>query len=117
MRVKRGKRKKQRHKKYLKAAKGYRGAGSKRYRTARNLVEKAMQYSTRDRKVRKREYRALWITRINAACRENGMSYSAFISGMKKAGVILDRRVLQEIATNDSDAMSQLVSLAKDSIS
>lgn len=112
MRVKRGTRKKQRHKKYLKAAKGFRGAGSKRYRTARNLVEKGMQYSTRDRKNKKRTMRALWITRINAACRENNISYSDFIAGLKAADILLDRHVLQEIAASDSEAFSKIAESA-----
>jgi len=112
MRVKRGSRKNQRHKKYLKAAKGYRGAGSKRYRTARNLVEKGMQYATRDRKNKKRTMRALWITRINAACRANNVSYSEFIAGMKKADILIDRHVLQEIAGSDSEAFSKIVEAA-----
>ncbi|NLB34956.1 MAG: 50S ribosomal protein L20 [Elusimicrobia bacterium] len=104
--------KKRRHKKFLKAAKGYRGAGSKRYKTAKNLVEKGMVYSTIDRKNKKRTMRALWIARINAACQMNGVSYSDFIAGLKKADILIDRHVLQEIANSDSEAFSKIVEAA-----
>ncbi|MGM0441552.1 MAG: 50S ribosomal protein L20 [Elusimicrobiota bacterium] len=115
MRVKRGKNKKKRHKKYLKEAKGYSHAKSKRYKNARNQVEKSWQYSTRDRKTKKREMRKLWITRINAACRQRDMSYSKFIHGLKEAEVEIDRRMMQQIAMDDPEAFSELVKLSKNS--
>jgi large subunit ribosomal protein L20 len=115
MRVKRGKVKRRRHKKYLKAAKGYAHAKSHRYRMAKNQVEKSMQYATRDRKVKKRVMRKLWITRINAACRAKGLSYSKFISGLKKANILLNRKVLQDIALQDAAAIEHLVSLSQKS--
>ncbi len=115
MRVKRGQVKRRRHKKYLKAAKGYAHAKSHRYRTAKNQVEKSLQYATRDRKRKKRIMRSLWITRINVACRAYGISYSKFINGLKKANIIINRKLLQEIALVDSGALKQLISLAQNS--
>ncbi|TFB10792.1 50S ribosomal protein L20 [Candidatus Marinimicrobia bacterium MT.SAG.3] len=97
---------KSRHKKILKAAKGYRGGRSKLYKTAKESVDKALMYSYRDRKKRKGDFRRLWIVRINAAARLNGLSYSNFIAGMNAAGIILDRKVLSDIAVNDSEAFS-----------
>jgi len=94
MRVKRGVRARKRRKKILKLAKGYRGGRSKLYRTAADAVDKALQYAYRDRRARKRDFRRLWITRINAAARINNLSYSRFIQGLKKAGVELDRKIL-----------------------
>ncbi|MBN1327089.1 MAG: 50S ribosomal protein L20 [Candidatus Cloacimonetes bacterium] len=105
---------KRRKKKYLKAAKGYVGGRSKLYRTARQAVEKGWQYAYRDRKVRKREFRRLWIIRINAAARMNELSYSRLISGLKKAGVEIDRKVLAHLAYHDGEAFSELCTLAKD---
>ncbi len=113
MRIKRGKTAKARHKKYLKMAKGYRGARSKLYETARETVERALVYAYRDRKVRKREFRKLWIMRINAAAREHGMSYSKFIHGLTQAGVELNRKVLADIAVRDKDAFAKVAELAK----
>lgn len=113
MRVKRGMAAHRRHKKYLDLAKGYRGARSKLYRTAREAVERALVYSYRDRKVRKREFRKLWILRINAGARESGLSYSRFMDGLKKAGIALDRKVLADLAVRAKDDFAQLVTLAK----
>ena len=102
-----------RHKKILKLAKGYFGARSKQYRTAKQSVMRAMAASFAGRKQTKREYRRLWIARINAAARINGMSYSRFMSGLKSAGVNLNRKMLAEMAVNDSGAFAQLVDMAK----
>ncbi len=102
-----------RRKRYLTAAKGYRGARSKLYRTAREAVEKGLQYAYRDRRNRKRDFRKLWIARINAATRQNGMSYSRFINGLKKANVELDRKVLAELAVSDQASFAKLVEVAK----
>jgi large subunit ribosomal protein L20 len=113
MRVKRGVTAHRRHKKYLKLAKGYRGGRSKLYRTAREAVERALVYSYRDRKVRKREFRKLWILRINAGARESGLSYSRFMDGLKKAGILLDRKVLADLAVRCKDDFAQLVTMAK----
>ena len=105
-----------RHKSYLVAARGYRGGRSRLYRTAREAVERAMAYAFRDRKARKRDFRKLWIIRINAAARKNGVPYGQFISGLKKAGVQLDRKMLAEIAVNDAPAFSRLVDLSKENL-
>lgn len=113
MRVKRGMAAHRRHKKYLDLAKGYRGARSKLYRTAREAVERALVYSYRDRKVRKREFRKLWILRINAGARESGLSYSRFMDGLKKAGIALDRKVLADLAVRCKEDFAQLVAMAK----
>ena len=102
-RVKRGVTAKSRHKKVLSKAKGYYGARSKLYKTAKQAVIKAGQYAYRDRRQRKRQFRALWIARINAAERENGLSYSRLIDGLKKAGIELDRKVLADIAHADPE--------------
>ncbi|MCK4311780.1 MAG: 50S ribosomal protein L20 [Candidatus Cloacimonetes bacterium] len=104
---------KKRRKKYLKAAKGYVGGRSKLYRTARQAVEKGWQYAYRDRKVRKREFRRLWIIRINAAARMNDLSYSKLINGLKKAEVEIDRKVLAHLAFHDMEAFSKLCDIAK----
>lgn len=93
-----------RRKKILKQAKGYYGARSRSYRVARQAVIKAGQYAYRDRRQRKRQFRALWITRINAAARENGLSYSRFMNGLDKAGIAIDRKVLAELAVEDKAA-------------
>ena len=94
-------------------AKGYYGAKSRTYRAAKEQVQHSLQYVYRDRRNKKREIRRLWITRINAACRINGMSYSVFMNGLKKAGVELDRKVLSDMAIADPDAFAQLVAIAK----
>ena len=112
-RVKRGVVAKARHKKVLKKAKGYYGARSKIYRVAKQAVIKAGQYAYRDRRQRKRQFRALWITRINAAARLNGLSYSRFINGLSRAGVEVDRKILADIAVHDADAFTALAEQAK----
>jgi large subunit ribosomal protein L20 len=112
-RVKRGFKARRRRKKVLKAAKGYRGGLSKQFRTASTSVNRAGMYAYRDRRNRKREFRRLWIIRINAAAREHGLSYSRFISGLQKAGVNLDRKILADMAVRDPAAFSQLASMAQ----
>ncbi|WNV04381.1 50S ribosomal protein L20 [Candidatus Methylospira mobilis] len=112
-RVKRGVTAHARHKKVLKLAKGYYGARSRVYRVAKQAVIKAGQYAYRDRRQRKRQFRALWIARINAAARECGLSYSRFIDGLKKAAIDLDRKVLADMAVYDKDAFAALVKLVK----
>ena len=112
-RVKRGVTTHARHKKVLDLAKGYRGRGSTAYRIAIEKVEKGLQYAYRDRRAKKRNFRALWIQRINAGCRENGMTYSQFIAGMAKAGIELDRKVMAELAATDAAAFTALVSQAQ----
>jgi len=112
-RVKRGVTARARHKKVLKAAKGYQGARSRVYRVAKQAVIKAGQYAYRDRRQRKRQFRRLWIARINAAARMNGLSYSVFINGLKKSSIEIDRRVLADIAVFDKVGFSALVEQAK----
>lgn len=112
-RVKRGVTARSRHKKVLDKAKGYYGARSKVYRVAKQAVIKAGQYAFRDRRVRKREFRALWITRINAAARLHGLSYSRLIDGLRKAEVDIDRKVLADIAVHDPDAFGAIAAQAK----
>ncbi len=112
-RVKGGFKTRQRRNKVLKAAKGYRGAQSKLYRTAAVAVNRAGQYAYRDRRVRKRDFRRLWIVRINAAARENGLSYSQFMGGLHGAGIDLDRKVLADMAVHDSAAFAQVVNMIK----
>ncbi len=112
-RVKRGVVARRRHKKILKQAKGYYGARSRVFRVAKQAVIKAGQYAYRDRRQRKRQFRALWITRINAASRANGLNYSRFIAGLKKANVALDRKVLADIAVHDKAAFTAIVEKAK----
>lgn len=102
-----------RKKKWLKRAKGFWGGRHRLYRTARETVQRAMAYATRDRKKKRRNYRALWIVRLNAACREHGMSYSRFIAGLKKAKIELNRRSLAELAVRDSDSFGRLVEAVK----
>lgn len=103
-----------RHKKrVLKAAEGQWGGRSRFYKRAKESVAKGMMYSYRDRKAKKREFRALWIVRINAACRECGISYSRFIAGMNKAKIVLDRKVLADIAVTDKKAFAKLVEVVK----
>lgn len=104
---------KRRKRRVLKAAKGQFGDRSRRYRLAKESVARAMRYATRDRKVRKREFRSLWITRINAACRELDFTYSRLIMGLKKAEVTLDRKILADMAVNDSAAFKKLVEVAQ----
>lgn len=112
-RIKRGVTAHARHKKVIKAAKGYRGRGKNVYRVAVERVEKAMQYAYRDRRVRKRDFRGLWIQRINAATREAGMTYSTFMDGLKKAGIELDRKILAELAVSEPEAFKSLVEQAQ----
>ena len=112
MRVKRGFKARRRRKKVLQLAKGYRGGRSKLFRTASNAVDKALMYAYRDRKARKRDYRRLWIARINAATRMNDVSYSKFMHGLKLAQIDLDRKVLADLAISDPAAFSQIVSTA-----
>jgi len=102
-----------RRKKILKLAKGYFDAKSKWFRIANQAVMKSGVYAYRDRKARKRDFRKLWITRINAAARQNGMSYSRFINGLKKAGITLNRKMLAEMAVNDAEAFANLVEQVK----
>jgi len=112
-RVKRGVQAHAKHKKVLKQARGYYGARSKVYRVAKQAVIKAGQYAYRDRRVKKRQFRSLWIQRINAAARMNGLSYSRMINGLNKAGVEIDRKMLADIAVHDMPAFSQLAEKAK----
>ena len=112
-RVKNGAVTKARHKKVLKQAKGYFGSKHRLYKSAKEQLMHSGQYAFRDRKQKKREFRKLWITRINAACRENGISYSRFIEGLNKAGVLVNRKMLSEIAINDPKAFTELVEVAK----
>ena len=115
-RVKRGVTAKARHKKVLALAKGYRGRRNAVYRIAKEAVMKAGQYAYRDRRVKKREFRALWIARINAAVRELGMSYSVFMNGLKKASIDIDRRVLADLAVHDKAAFTKIAEQAKASL-
>lgn len=112
-RVKRGVTARARHKKVMEQAKGYRGARSRVYRVAKQAVIKSGQYAYRDRKARKREFRALWIQRINAGAREQGLSYSRFINGLQRAGVELDRKVLADLAVHDKPAFAALAEQAR----
>ncbi|MCC5793732.1 MAG: 50S ribosomal protein L20 [Chromatiales bacterium] len=112
-RVKRGVTTKARHKKILGKAKGYYGARRKTIKVAKQAVTKAGQYAYRDRRVRKREFRALWITRINAAARANGLSYSRFIAGLQGAGIEIDRKVLADLAVHDAEGFAALAERAR----
>jgi len=112
-RVKRGVQARRRHKKILKQAKGYYGARSRVFRVAKQAVIKAGQYAYRDRRQRKRQFRALWIARINAAARINGLSYSKFINGLKLAAIEIDRKVLADIAVYDKAAFTAIAEQAK----
>ena len=112
-RVKGAMRTRARHKKILKLAKGYFGAKSKLFRMANQAVMKSLNYAYGDRRAKKRDFRKLWIARINAAARINGLSYSRFISGLKKSGIELNRKVLADMAVNDAAAFAQLAELAK----
>jgi len=102
-----------RHKKVIKAAKGYRGRRKSCFRVATQAVDKARQYAYRDRKAKKREFRRLWIARINAAARLNGLSYSRFMHGLSEAGIELDRKVLADIAVRDAEGFAKLVETAR----
>lgn len=115
-RVKRGVTAHAKHKKVLKQARGYYGARSKIYRVAKQAVIKAGQYAYRDRRQRKRQFRSLWIARINAGARENGLSYSRMIDGLNKAEVEVDRKVLADLAVHDKAAFAALASKAKDTL-
>jgi len=116
MRVKAGSVTRKKHKKILKLAEGYRGASSKRYRTANEAVLHAMKNAYVHRRERKREFRSLWIIRINALSREYGLSYSKMIDGLKKAGVEIDRKMLADLAVNDQEAFEALVNQAKETL-
>jgi large subunit ribosomal protein L20 len=111
-RVKRGFKARRRRNKVLKLAKGYRGARSKLFRSATEAVDRALNYAFRDRRVKKRDFRSLWIVRINAASRINGLPYSKFIFGLKKANIQIDRKVLADIAVTDPNGFSQIAALA-----
>ena len=113
MRVKRGLAAHRRHKKYLSAAKGFRGGRSRLYRTAREAVERSLQYSFIGRKHRKRDFRTLWILRINAGARLNGLSYSRLMHGLNKAGIALNRKVLADLAVYHKDDFAKVVEMAK----
>ncbi|MFO7459690.1 MAG: 50S ribosomal protein L20 [Desulfatiglandales bacterium] len=112
-RVKRGFKARQRRNKVLKAAKGFRGGHSKLYKTAFITLSRARMFAYRDRRTKKREFRSLWITRINAAARQNGLSYSKLMGGLQRAGVDLDRKVLADMAVNDPAAFVQVANLVK----
>ncbi len=115
-RVKKGVTAHRRHKKILKLAKGYRGAKSKQFKKANETVMKALYYARRDRRAKKGEFRQLWIARINAAARINGISYSRLINGLTKAGVAVNRKMLADLAVNDSAAFTKLVEVAKEQL-
>lgn len=112
MRVKRGFKARHRRQKVLKLARGFRGGRSKLFRTAAGTLDRALRYAYRDRKARKRDFRALWITRINAAVRMNNLSYSKFMHGLKQANVELDRKVLAELAVSDPTGFAQIARMA-----
>jgi len=113
MRVKTGIVRRRRHKKLLKQAKGFFSGRRKHFRKAKEQLERSLVYAYRDRRNKKRDFRRLWITRINAACRLNGMSYSKFIHGLNKAGIELDRKILADMAMNDPAAFTKVVEAAK----
>ena len=115
-RIKRGVTAKARHKKVLKQAKGYQGARSRVFRVAKQAVTKAGQYAYRDRRQRKRQFRSLWITRINAGAREHGLSYSRLIAGLKQGGIELDRKILAELAVNDKEAFAAVAVRARNAL-
>jgi large subunit ribosomal protein L20 len=112
-RVKRGVTARARHKKVIKQAEGYRGRSKNVYRAAVERVEKALQYAYRDRRVRKRNFRSLWIQRINAGAREHGLTYSQFMNGMRRAGIEVDRKVLSDLAVREPDAFKALAEQAQ----
>lgn len=113
MRVKTGVVRRRRHKKVLKLARGFYSGRSRHFRKAKEQLERSMVYAFRDRKAKKRDFRRLWITRINAACRLNDISYSKFINGLKKAGIELDRKILADMAMNEPAAFTTVVGQAK----
>jgi len=113
MRVKTGTVRRRRHKKILKMAKGFYSGRRKHFRKAKEQVERSLVYAFRDRKQKKREFRKLWIVRINAACRLNDISYSRFINGLKKAGIELDRKILADLAMNEPETFAKIVEEAK----
>lgn len=113
MRVKTGIVRRKRHKRVLKSAKGFRGASGDAFKQAKQAVMRGMAFSTRDRKVNKRKMRQLWITRISAAAKLNGINYSTLMNGLKKAGILLDRKVLADIALNNAGEFTKLVEAAK----
>ncbi|MFS8500654.1 MAG: 50S ribosomal protein L20 [Caldicoprobacter sp.] len=115
-RVKKALNARKKHKKILKLAKGYYGAKSRQFRAANQAVMKALAYAYVGRKLRKRDFRKLWIARINAAARQNGLSYSRFINGLRKAGIQIDRKILAEMAVNDANGFAQLVNIAKEKL-
>ncbi|MGI6032256.1 MAG: 50S ribosomal protein L20 [Coriobacteriales bacterium] len=115
-RVKRGVNAKKHHRTIMKQAKGYYGAKSRQYKAAKEQVQHSLQYAYRDRRNKKREIRRLWITRINAAARINGLSYSVFMHGLKEAGVELDRKVLSDMAINDPEGFAELCNIAKKAV-
>ncbi|MBR5910257.1 MAG: 50S ribosomal protein L20 [Schwartzia sp.] len=115
-RVKSGVTAHKRHKKILKLAKGYRGARSKQFKKANELVMKALYYARRDRRAKKGEFRRLWIARINAAARVNGISYSRLVCGLTKAGVEVNRKMLADLAISDANAFTKLVEVAKENL-
>jgi len=115
-RVKKSVQARNKHKKVLKLAKGYRGSRSKTYKVAKQAVMKAGQYAYRDRRVKKRVFRSLWIVRINAAVRQEGMTYSVFMAGLKKANITLDRKILANLAVHDKEAFSLIVNQVKTSL-
>ena len=112
-RVKGGSKSRQRRKKIMKLAKGYTGGRGRLYRSARETVERSLAFAYRDRRVRRRQFRGLWITRINAAAQLSGLSYSRFIKGLKQAGVELDRKILADLAVSDMSAFGQIAQFAK----
>jgi large subunit ribosomal protein L20 len=116
MRVKRGNVSRQRHKKILKLAKGFRGSRSKIFKVANQAVMKSLAYAYRDRRNKRRDLRALWIIRLNAAVREHGLSYSRFINGLKRSGIVLNRKILADLAVNNPDSFKQVVEKAKEAL-
>ncbi|MFW6381596.1 MAG: 50S ribosomal protein L20 [Bacillota bacterium] len=115
-RVKRGNKARKRRKRVLKMAKGYFGSKSKLFRPAKQAVMKSLDYAYRHRRTKKREFRRLWITRINAAARQQGLSYSRFINGLKQADIEIDRKMLADLAVNDEQAFGDLVGIAKEEL-
>jgi len=116
MRVKTGTVRRRRHKKILKLAKGFYSGRRKHFRKAKEQIERSLVYAFRDRKQKKREFRKLWIVRINAACRLNDISYSRFINGLKKAGIELDRKILADLAMNEPETFAKIVEEAKEAL-
>jgi large subunit ribosomal protein L20 len=115
-RVKRGVQARKRRKKILKQAKGYRGTRSNLYKTARETVERALNYAYRDRRTKKRDFRSLWISRINAASRLNDLTYSQFIKGLKKSNIIIDRKLLADLAVSDPPVFSEISNVVRENV-